>query len=102
MLTTRHLATVRAALQYWHEEMTPHGGDVMRPYFDVSNVEPLTANECRELRQMLRDAEVRYALYDPTRGRLAKLRLAQSLDEAQRRARRAQQVATVLIPVPAS
>ena len=31
---------VRAALMFFDEEMTPHGTDAMRPYFDTSLGEP--------------------------------------------------------------
>lgn len=33
MLTLRETATILAALQYWREEMCPHGRLIMRPYY---------------------------------------------------------------------
>jgi hypothetical protein len=33
MLSKREAATILAALQFWREEMCPHGPTIMRPYF---------------------------------------------------------------------
>lgn len=62
MLTRQHLATIRAALRFWNEEIAVHDANVARPYFDLSDVEPLTAAEIESLIRNLKTA--RYAIYD--------------------------------------
>ena len=64
MLTLRELATLRAALLFWKEEMCPHGEQVMQPYFDGLTVESLSAIEVEQLRSRLEPALVRYAQFD--------------------------------------
>lgn len=57
MFTIRELATLLAALQFWKEEMSPHGRAIMRPYFsDVGfeQVTPLNVKELARLMQRLR------------------------------------------------
>lgn len=73
-LTARHIATVRAALLYWQEEMCPNGTGVMRPYLDPPGVRPLSAVEISGVRDLLASG-VRYALYRPGQGRLASTEL---------------------------
>lgn len=67
MLTTRELATVRAALLYWQEEMCPHPA-AMPPYFQVPLVQPLTEAETIALRARFADEAVRYGVCDPPQG----------------------------------
>jgi hypothetical protein len=65
MLTERELATIRAALTFWREEMHPHDDEEMlHPYFDASPVDPLTSAEIEELRALLQPERVRYAAFD--------------------------------------
>ena len=57
MLTLRETATILAALQYWCEEMCPHGRGIMRPYFKTigfPRAVPLSAEEIVRLSQRLR------------------------------------------------
>ncbi|MGE3407568.1 MAG: hypothetical protein AB7I37_12185 [Pirellulales bacterium] len=57
MFSDRELATMLAALLYWSEEMSPHGVEIMRPYFDdleLGHVEPLSADEITELMRRMR------------------------------------------------
>lgn len=42
MFTPRETATILAALQYWREEMCPHGRAIMGPYFRTAGCEPFT------------------------------------------------------------
>lgn len=60
MLTSRHLAVLQAALQFFLEEMVPHGRDAMRGYFSKPLEQELTVDEVRHLRQFLRKAKIRY------------------------------------------
>lgn len=42
MFSLREAATLLAALQYWREEMCPHGRAIMRPYFHAIGCDQLT------------------------------------------------------------
>ncbi len=101
MLTRRHLAVLRAALQYFDEELMPHGIGAMRPYFDEPlNVE-LKTPEMRELQKLLRDCELKYACYDPTSSQLTGSELSKSAEDARLiTAHPASRIAVVLLPPP--
>ena len=73
MLTPGDLATVRAALLFWYEEMAPHGVEIMQPYFDSPEAEPLSAEEVSRLRERFVPSAARYALYSAKANRLASL-----------------------------
>ena len=45
MLTPRVLATLRATLLFWQEEMAVHSMEIARPYWDQSEFSPLTVAE---------------------------------------------------------
>lgn len=61
MLADRELATIRAALAYWRDEMTPHGVEPQAPYFDQKRPDPLSEADIERLRERLRDDVVQYA-----------------------------------------
>ena len=61
MLTPKHLAVLRAALQYFQDELVPHGLDALRPYLDGPMEGDITGADVRQLQQFLRDAEIHYA-----------------------------------------
>ena len=82
MVTKRHLAVLRAALQFFDEEMIPHAQDDMQYYFDPPLGDELKAEEIRELRDILKGCELRYACCDLTASRLIGPELSASLDEA--------------------
>ena len=65
MLTSREIETIRAALQFWREEICPHGAEVARPYLESEDISPLTSEEVERLRQKLMAARVRYARVSP-------------------------------------
>jgi hypothetical protein len=67
LLTKRHLAVLRAALQYFDEELSPHGMEAMKDYFDRPLDEDLTREEVQQLREFLRGCKLRYACCDPKR-----------------------------------
>lgn len=57
MFSSRERATVLAALQYWRQEMCPHGHTVMLPYFadfGLDQVKPLNVKEIGRLMDRLR------------------------------------------------
>lgn len=49
VLTDDELATIRAALRFWKDEMVPAEEDTTRHYFDVSPVPSLTGYEIETL-----------------------------------------------------
>jgi len=66
LLTKRHLAIIRAALLFFDEEISPHGPNVARPYFEEPLEEELEADEVEQLRTLLRTVELRYLCCDGT------------------------------------
>lgn len=63
MLQPRHLALIRAALQYWDEEQSPHGTEAFNGYVDESLPDgELTAEDVTFLRTLLRRCQLLYAL----------------------------------------
>lgn len=99
MLTRRHLAVLRAALQFFDEEFMPHGARAMRPYFDKPLRGTLKPLEIHELRKFLRDCQLKYAGYDPVSGRLTNLKRSLSAAKARlKTSHPASQIAVVLLP----
>jgi hypothetical protein len=82
VITKRHLAVLRAALQYFDEEMSPHGQHVMRHYFDEPIGEELTTREIQELRDFLRGCDLRYACCDQAATRVIRSELSITIEEA--------------------
>lgn len=98
MLTPKHLTVLRAALQYFQDELVPHGLDALRPYLDGPIDGGITAADVRQLQQFLRDAEIQYAAVSLTVPRQMDSMLYMSLDAASAACREETwQVAAVLI-----
>jgi hypothetical protein len=100
MLTPRHVATLRAALLFWQEEMCPHGQEAMQPYLESSGLEPLSEEETADVRDRL-SSNVCYAVYDPARERLDGTELFLDISEAELAAG-GQMLATVILPAAIS
>ncbi|WP_430454378.1 hypothetical protein [Rhodopirellula europaea] len=66
MLTQDQLTTIRAALRFWCDEMTPAGSDVAAAYYDASVENHLRAVEIELLIDQLQPEKIRYALITPT------------------------------------
>lgn len=99
MLTRRHLAVLRAALQFFDEELMPHGLRTMRPYFDEPLHRTLKPSELRELRAFLRDCELKYVGYDPASGRLTSPKRSLSAEKTRLgTGDPASQIAVILLP----
>ena len=64
MLSDLELATVRAALRYWREEICPSGSGAAAPYFDQPTEVYLSESDVPELERRLSDTRVRYLAYD--------------------------------------
>ncbi len=82
MLTPKQLAVLRAALQYFQEELVPHGLDALQPYLDGPIEGDITAADVRQLQQFLRNAEIQYAAVSLTVPRQMESTLYMSLDAA--------------------
>ena len=61
LLTKRHLATVRAALLYWKEEIAVYEPEIALPYLEDRSLRPLEVDEVEQLR--IRFESVRYVAY---------------------------------------
>lgn len=70
MLKPLHLATIRAALQFWAEEMCPHGSEAMRPYLPAETTQVLSAEEVLEVRSLLTTPRIRYVEIAGRAGRM--------------------------------
>ena len=95
MLTQTHLAVLRAALQFFDEELGPHGVNAMRPYFQEGLDEAVSRNDIAQLRELLRICEIRYVCCDREGTQVMHTGLFASADVA--RSFTAEQVATVLL-----
>ena len=98
MLTRSQLAVLRAALQFFDEELGPHGINAMRPYFDKPPDEEISRSDLTKLRDLLRTCEVRYVCCDLAGTQVMHTGLHASADIARSfAARHVDQVATVLL-----
>jgi hypothetical protein len=98
MLTWRELATLRAALLFWKEEMCPDGDKFMQSYFDGPAVEPLSALDVEQLRAQLDPAFVRYAHFDVVKQQLVDGQLLTTPTDALLTWYAEAYVATVMLP----
>lgn len=102
MLTQRHLSIIGAALQYWQEEMCPHGPENLDGYFPPGEAIAPTNQELTELRTQLSTAELRFAIVVSGSSRIQELDLFANLEGAFAAANPTDQVAVVLIPAATS
>lgn len=100
MLTKNHLVLIRAALQFFDEEMGPHGVRVMQPYFD----EPLSAEfaegEIRQLRERLKNCALAYVRCNARTMTLGSTELSLNMDDIGLNAGHTEEMATILFPRP--
>ena len=98
MFGAQEIETIRAALLYWQEEMSPHADETGRPYFERAEVRPLLAADIDKLRAELASC-VRYAIYEPVGQQLLSTVLWTTAEEAISQAG-GKPIATVLLPSP--
>ena len=95
VLTPPDLILIRGTLQFWAEEIEPHGPEAGRPYLPTS--QPVTAGHATELQRYLASTRLRYLLCNRTDLQPAKSRLSD--DAADFKDADAESiVATVLFP----
>lgn len=101
MLTRTHLALIRAALQYFDEEMSPHGARVMRHYFDEPLVAEFADGGIRQLRERLQKCKLAYVRCDAATMTLATTEPSLSLEDlGNNSAEQSVEIATILFPLP--
>jgi hypothetical protein len=87
MLTTRHLAVIRAALKYWDDEMSPHGAGSFAAYLDEPSLAgDLTGEDVTHARQQLANCTARYGVCDEAATTLIGGQLFATIEEAERTA----------------
>lgn len=74
VLTPPDLILIRGALQFWAEEIEPHGPEAGRAYLPTT--QPVTAGHAAELQRYLTIARLRYLLCNRTDLQPAKSRLS--------------------------
>ncbi|MCG6157267.1 methyltransferase [Rubinisphaera margarita] len=100
VLTDDDLVLLRAALQFWSEELEPHGPSTWQPYLDRQI--QVRRGRCAELRQTLLNCELRYAAVERDADRFKQVALYHSpLAAALSATSDDAVVALVLIPVTA-
>lgn len=62
MLTQNHLTILRAALQYFLEELMPHGPEAMQSYLDKPIEGDITQTEVQKVQLFLRNVDVKFAV----------------------------------------
>lgn len=101
MLTKRHLAVLRAALQFFDEELMPHGSKAMRPYFSKPLSPAPSPEETQELRAFLENCELRYICCDPTTAQVHSSELSMTGKAASAMSTsQTCRIASVLLPAP--
>ncbi len=60
MLTSSHLTVLRAALQYFREELGPHGPEAWQPYLPDALATDITAQSLAELQSLLQHCQMAY------------------------------------------
>ncbi|WP_164104567.1 hypothetical protein [Candidatus Laterigemmans baculatus] len=96
MLSEVQLATVRAALQFWREEICP-AGDVADRYFDETIEKHLSARQVQNLALLFEHSAVRYVPYNRSTERIAAPLLFKDRRLARQLARDGFSVGTVLL-----
>lgn len=99
MLTRTDLVLIRAALQFFDEEMSPHGARVMRPYLDEPLTSDIAKDTIRNLRERLKNCQLAYVHCNPTNMTLATTDAILNLNDASPPAGPAMTaIATILFP----
>lgn len=95
VLTPPDLILIWGALQFWAEEIEPHGPEAGQAYLQTS--QPVTAGHAAELQGYLKIARLRYLLCNRTDLQPAKSRLSDDAADF-KDADAAAVIATVLLP----
>ena len=84
MLQPRHLVLIRAALQFWDEEQSPHGAEAFTGYVEEPLPDgELTNEDVEYLRLQLGHCELRYLLCNEEGSELISQRLFETVEAAE-------------------
>lgn len=83
MLTRRQLAVARAALQYFSEEVGPHGAVALQPYLKETWMGDATTEDVNQVREVLQRCTLRYVCCDRAGTRLILPELFPTFEAAQ-------------------
>lgn len=98
MIDQRQLLLIRAALQFFAEEMSPHEPAVAQAYCDKTLNPPLCDGEISELRDALRHHQLRYVICDLADELILHRHMFPTVTEAQSNCAGHASIATVLWP----
>jgi hypothetical protein len=99
LLTRTDLILIRAALQFFDEEMRPHGARVMQPYLDEPLTSDIAEDTVRNLRERLKNCQLAYVHCNPTTMTSAMTDTILNLNDASPPAGPAMTaIATILLP----
>jgi cytochrome c biogenesis protein ResB len=97
VLTQRHLALIRAALQFFDDELVPHGLDGIRPYLDSALDENATSREIQQLRSFLRNVELRYGRFNRRTGDMIEVQCDELIESTNASIKDSSQAAVVIL-----
>jgi hypothetical protein len=98
MINPRQLTLIKAALQFFDEEMSPHEPAVAQAYCEETLNPPLQPGETGELRSTLSHIELRYLICDLDSQFILHRNLFQTPSEARSHGDHHISVATVFLP----
>ncbi|PQO43832.1 hypothetical protein [Blastopirellula marina] len=75
MMRRRDLATIRAALRFWRDEIVPHGVNAASPYFRAGDPSPLERAELIRLLGNLETLKIGYVKVDPVGKKVLQTRI---------------------------
>jgi hypothetical protein len=87
-------------MQYFDEEMSPHGVRVMRPYFDEPVATEFAEGDIRDLRARLKNCVLAYVRCDTRTMTLATTKPSPDMDDIGLNAGQTAEIATILFPLP--
>ncbi len=103
MLTSKDVALIRAALQFWQDEMSSAGAAAFRGYLDITeNVDNLHQIDIPRLLSNLKKFQIRYGHYDVPTGRLLQTGPYRSFEVAQQAMPHSNAIMATILICPAS
>ena len=97
MPNEQDLSVLRAAVQFWHEEMSPHGNSGLEAYFDVPTTGLDVVGVAGQLRQRLHCCELRYAICNKRATRFLQTKVFQSQTDVRAAVTESASIATLLL-----
>lgn len=98
MFTTNQISSICAALQYWKDEMCPHGREAMEPYFEKLPKRFLSSVEVTELQSQLLHSSLLFGVMGDSPGQLQTEELFRSERAARAATKLKARVVAVIVP----